>query len=411
MINMLADSQLLTWLIEQQLYICLIMIALVFFEKKSLPSLGAKLSYSLWLILPVGIILNNLPLGFVAIENNEITRYLVGIQSPEFSQTELNYLPLVWGLGAFVILFIGFFSKQQQQIASSLTPTAAQNLPLQLPDRLRLYHSDIVSSPLLLGVYSPKLVLPTHYQKLYSQEQLKMILEHEIYHYKRKDNLCNSLAIIVLSLFWFNPLIWFGYFSYRRVQEISCDSAVLKSKTKSQSIEYGKALLICAEQTSTKLCAYTHYGEKSTMLQRINNLKQKKSTKPLAQLAAIALTTSLLSGIAVAHQDEAHGMKQEQVSPIMRIEPKYPVLAAEEGTEGAVVLVYDITPAGLVENVSVVTAQPKKVFDKVSKVALRQWKFAKTEHGAKRLLVQLDYAMSKDSEKAPDLLERIKVTH
>ncbi|PAJ72639.1 hypothetical protein CJF42_20040 [Pseudoalteromonas sp. NBT06-2] len=410
MSNMLADSQLLTWLIEQQLYICLIMIALVFFEKKSLPSLGAKLSYSLWLILPVGIILNNLPLGFVAIENNEITRYLVGIQSPKFSQTELNYLPLVWGLGALVIFFIGFFSKQQQQITSSLYPAAAQNLPVQLPDRLRLYRSDIVSSPLLLGVYSPKLVLPTHYQKRYSQDQLTMILEHEIYHFKRKDNLCNSLAIIFLSLFWFNPLIWLGYFSYRRVQEISCDSAVLKSKTKSQCIEYGKALLICAEQTSAKLCAYTHYGEKNTMFQRINNLKQNKSTKPLAQLAAIALTTSLLTGVAVAHQDESHGFKQEKVSPIMRIEPKYPKHAIEEETEGAVVLVYDITPAGLVENVSVVTSQPKGIFDRQAKIALRQWQYDKTEHGAERLLVQLDFAMSKDSEIAQNLLERIKVT-
>lgn len=410
MSSMLADSQLLTWLIEQQLYICLIMIALVFFEKKSLPSLGAKLSYGLWMILPLGIILNNLPLGFVAIENNEITRYLVGIQSPQFSQTEQNFLPFIWGMGAFIILFIGFFSKQQQQISSSLYPASAQGLPVKLPAKLRLYYSDIVSSPLLLGVHTPKLVLPTHYQKLYNQVQLKMILEHEIYHFKRKDNLCNSLAIIFLSLFWFNPLIWVGYFSYRRVQEISCDSAVLKSKTKSQSIEYGKALLICAEQTSTKLCAYTHYGEKSTMFQRINNLKQNKSTKPLAQLAAIALTATMLSGIAVAHQDESHGIKQEEVSPIVRIEPKYPIQAAEEGTEGSVVLVYDITPGGLVENVSIVTAQPQGIFDRQSKIALRQWKFGKTEHGAKRLLVQLDFAMSQDSEKAPDLLERIKVT-
>ena len=403
MSNLLADSQLLTWLIEQQIYICLIMIALVFFEKKSLPSLGAKLSYSLWLILPMAMILNNLPLGFVAIENNEITRYLVDIKAPDFSHAEQNYLPLVWGIGAAIILFIGFFSKQQQQIASSLFPASAQGLPIKLPKNLRLYHSEVVSSPLLLGVYTPKLVLPTHYEKLYSQTQLKMILEHEVYHFKRKDNFCNSLAIIFLSLFWFNPLIRVGYFSYRRVQEISCDSAVLKSKTKLQSIEYGKALLICAEQTSTKLCAYTHYGEKSTMFQRINNLKQKKSTKPLAQLAAIALTTSLLTGVAVAHQDKSHGMKPSEVSPTVRIEPKYPKHASEAGTEGSVVLVYDITPAGSVENVSVVTSQPKGVFDRESKIALRQWKYDKTEHGAQRLLVQLDFAMSKNSAKAPDL--------
>jgi len=410
MSSMLSESQFITWLIEQQFYICLIMVALVFFEKKSLPSLGAKFSYSLWLILPLGLILNNLPLGFVAIENNEITRYLVSIQSPKLTQTEQNYLPLVWGIGAMAILCIGFFSRQQQQIASSLFPVSPLNLPMKLPEKLRLYHSDIVSSPLLLGVFTPKLVLPTNYHNLYSQAQLTMILEHEIYHFKRKDNLCNSLAIIFLSIFWFNPLIWLGYFSYRRMQEISCDSAVLINKTKSQSIEYGKALLICAEQTSTQLCAYTHYGEKSTMFQRINNLKQNKSTKPLAQLAAIALTASLLSGIAVAHQDESHGIKQDKVTPIVRIEPKYPIQAAKEGTEGSVVLVYDIAPGGLVENVSIVTAQPQGVFDRQAKIALRQWKYAKTDHGAQRLLVQLDFAMSQDSEKAPDLLERIKVT-
>ena len=85
-------------------------------------------------------------------------------------------------------------------------------------------------------------------------------------------------------------------------------------------------------------------------------------------------------------------------TPIVRIEPKYPIQAARDGKEGWVKLSFTINEIGGVEDVTVIEAQPKRVFDKEAKRALRKWKYKpKVEDGkALRqtgLTVQLDFKM------------------
>jgi protein TonB len=85
-------------------------------------------------------------------------------------------------------------------------------------------------------------------------------------------------------------------------------------------------------------------------------------------------------------------------TPIVRIEPKYPIQAARDGKEGYVILSFTINEVGGVEDVKVVEAQPKRVFDKEAKRGLRKWKYKpKVVDGkAQRrpgLSVQLDFTM------------------
>jgi protein TonB len=85
-------------------------------------------------------------------------------------------------------------------------------------------------------------------------------------------------------------------------------------------------------------------------------------------------------------------------TPIVRIEPKYPIQAARDGKEGWVKLSFTINEVGGVEDVKVIEAKPKRIFDKEAKRALRKWKYKpKVEDGkAMRrpgLTVQLDFKM------------------
>jgi protein TonB len=85
-------------------------------------------------------------------------------------------------------------------------------------------------------------------------------------------------------------------------------------------------------------------------------------------------------------------------TPIVRIEPKYPIQAARDGKEGYVILSFTINEVGGVEDVKVIEAQPKRVFDKEARRALRKWKYKpKVVDGkAQRrpgLSVQLDFTM------------------
>ncbi len=64
-----------------------------------------------------------------------------------------------------------------------------------------------------------------------------------------------------------------------------------------------------------------------------------------------------------------------EAQPIVRIEPKYPVQAARDGKEGWVRLSFTINEVGGVEDVKVIEADPKRVFDREARRALQKWKY------------------------------------
>lgn len=87
--------------------------------------------------------------------------------------------------------------------------------------------------------------------------------------------------------------------------------------------------------------------------------------------------------------------------PIVRIEPKYPMQAQRNGTEGWVRLSFSINELGGVEDIKIIEAQPKRVFNRAAKRALKRWKYKPKVVDGKALkqtglTVQLDFSMEKD---------------
>ncbi|RVU40659.1 TonB family protein [Rheinheimera riviphila] len=83
-------------------------------------------------------------------------------------------------------------------------------------------------------------------------------------------------------------------------------------------------------------------------------------------------------------------------SPIVRINPKYPVNAAREGIEGWVQLRFSVDATGSVTDIEVIAAQPQRVFEQEAIRALKRWKYQpSTLDGAAAarsgLQVQLDF--------------------
>lgn len=86
------------------------------------------------------------------------------------------------------------------------------------------------------------------------------------------------------------------------------------------------------------------------------------------------------------------------VTPIVRLDPEYPRNAAMQGIQGWVRLRFDITAMGTVENVQVVDAQPKRIFDMSAKRALLKWKYRPRVEDGKPVpqrgeMVQLDFKL------------------
>ncbi|MGL4222603.1 MAG: energy transducer TonB [Shewanella sp.] len=87
-------------------------------------------------------------------------------------------------------------------------------------------------------------------------------------------------------------------------------------------------------------------------------------------------------------------------TPIVRIEPQYPIAAARDGKEGWVQLRFTINELGGVDDVEIIQAEPKRLFDKEAIRALKKWKYKPKIVDGKPLkqpgmTVQLDFTLDK----------------
>ncbi|ALQ53421.1 TonB-like protein [Pseudoalteromonas issachenkonii] len=394
------------WLIEQQLLLSLLFAGFVLLERFGLKTLGSRFVYKLAWLIPVSVLLANLPSAIKPLQNSGISYHLI---TP--NQVLTNGLSVSWAPLYVIITTVLLIAAvvTHTRFVKGLQLTELANFK-QVITGVKTYTSAQVATPMVIGVFNSKLVLPHNYNTQFDNTTLALILEHENVHIKRKDNLINVLLLLATILLWFNPLAWMAYASCRRLQELTCDERVLSNKTTQQQILYSKALINCAANAPAGLMAYSHYGDKKTMLQRLTNIKHNGAHSRLAKGSVLLIAASLLSGLAVAKQPEASAKKETSIAPVMRIEPLYPKQAAEQGISGSVVLKYDITPAGKTANITVVKAEPEAVFNKEAKRALMQWQYTPSSMGQQNVLIQLDFALNSTVTKS-DLIERVNISH
>jgi protein TonB len=63
------------------------------------------------------------------------------------------------------------------------------------------------------------------------------------------------------------------------------------------------------------------------------------------------------------------------VVPIVRVNPQYPLRAAERGIEGWVQVEFTISRTGTVKNPFVISAKPQNIFNRAALRAIRKWKY------------------------------------
>ena len=415
-------------------------------------SMDANTVYNLWLVIPLSLVLYFLPLPWQNLSwlsINELTaiesktslmqRYLVTPSQSISQQLSLDNLLGLWLSSTWVLgftLLISYWSITQYNYRKALKLVFLtdgkhqQQISESSASKLLLAQSSHIHSPILIGLFKQVLVIPEDFETLYSSEQQQLIISHEMCHFSQHHMWTNQLALMLLALFWFNPLAWRAYAAFRQDQEHSCDQVVLARKHTQSRIQYCKALVLAAETSPPNvftLLSFKQNGEQHFMFNRIEQIKQmskafsaKNTITKVVKLSLVTLvSSSLLAGVSYAghqlHQDESkNGSVQKVVnglSPTIRIEPKYPVTAAKAGTEGSVVLKFDVEADGSVSHVEVINAQPAYTFDKSAVTALKQWRYNATDTIHTNLLVQLDFVMSESSAKPESLIERIKVSH
>ncbi|MCX7044968.1 MAG: M48 family metalloprotease [Candidatus Sumerlaeota bacterium] len=99
-----------------------------------------------------------------------------------------------------------------------------------------------VTSPLLCGLFTPKIVLPANLPDLLSPAELSNVLLHELVHWRRRDVLAGWLQLAGQALFWFHPFVWLANARARHERECACDEAALAMGGVAPK-SYGESLL------------------------------------------------------------------------------------------------------------------------------------------------------------------------
>ena len=172
-------------------------------------------------------------------------------------------------------------------------------------------------TPMLIGILKPMIVLPNLYLV---DEELEMVLEHELTHYRRKDLIVKLAMLIANAIHWFNPLVYALSKQLSIMCELSCDEKVVLQMDNPERRLYGETILYVLENSTGKkdlncnaAFATNQTDSKERIRNRLTNVlrakKMKKLTIVIAMIAGVliiggsVIAASTLNGVIPANED------------------------------------------------------------------------------------------------------------
>ena len=105
-----------------------------------------------------------------------------------------------------------------------------------------IYQSEHITSPFVLGICKPRIYLPYGM----TAQTIPHVVAHEQAHIRRKDHWWKPLGFFLLTVHWFNPLMWVAYVLLCRDIELACDEQVIKKLGNERRADYTQALVVCS---------------------------------------------------------------------------------------------------------------------------------------------------------------------
>lgn len=193
------------------------------------------------------------------------------------------WLPLaaiIWllGIAVMAVYTLVSYHKLKKQVSDSLH---IQN---------NIYRSEKIPSPFVLGLVKPRIYLPFGI----SEADEDHVIAHEEAHIRRRDHWWKPLGFLLLSIHWFNPLLWVGYILLCRDIELACDEKVIQELGEEVKADYSQALLNCSGSRKRIAACPLAFGEVGVK-QRIKSVLHYK--KPAFWILAAAIAISIITAV------------------------------------------------------------------------------------------------------------------
>ncbi len=199
-------------------------------------------------------------------------------------QIWIPILCMIWGIGVTVLLLYTAVSYWRLR----------RNVSEAVIFRDNIFQSENVGSPFVLGIVRPKIYLP---YKLDGQD-LDHVAAHEQAHIRRRDHWWKPLGFLLLTIHWFNPLMWLAYVLLCRDIELACDEKVIKALDSGQRADYTRTLVACSvSRPLISACplAFGEIGVKERVKSVMNYKKPAIWIIALAVIACVAVAVCFLT--------------------------------------------------------------------------------------------------------------------
>jgi beta-lactamase regulating signal transducer with metallopeptidase domain len=232
--------------------------------------------------------------------------------TPRSSQIEpramLPYLDMIWLAGVVVLSFRfagGWWMLRRLRraaVAEVPAPVLASMERMRhsigIKRAIMLRISNDIAGPIALGAFRALVLLPFSALTALNAEELEVVLAHELAHIRRADYLWNMLQMVIETLFFFHPAVWWIGRCVREQRELCCDDIALQ--VCASPVVYATALLRLEEQRSSRLqMAMALDGSSKVGLRaRIARILGDTNTPPprqdLAPLSLVGLAAALV---------------------------------------------------------------------------------------------------------------------
>ncbi len=151
-----------------------------------------------------------------------------------------------------------------------------------------VYECDHIDTPFILGVIRPRIYLPSSM----NEADRAFVIAHEQAHLRRLDHLWKPLGFVLLTVYWFNPLLWLGYVLLCRDIELACDEKVIREFGADIKKQYSEALINCSVPRRAISACPLAFGEVGVKGRIKSVLNYKKPAFWIILVAVVALVVT-----------------------------------------------------------------------------------------------------------------------
>ncbi len=274
----------------------------------------SRFYYMLWIVLAFRLTIPFLPKSVFSLLNlfekssdfSYGSRYVVTMEYLEYdtlanavphqSADILMFAAAVWLAVALALIaawmFLYLSAQRQLRFAVLYESEMTQQVKRDFGagDTIKIFTSPSVLSPIAIGFFKPRVVLPK--KELLGEKDIKYAVAHELVHAKRHDQLIKAVFFCVLALHWYNPLIWLSFYLLKEDMEISCDQQVLSVYGMEHKAQYAYVLIDYANRRNMLNAGYLSFA-KSKISARVDKVLEYQRLSLFKKLAFSAVTLAL----------------------------------------------------------------------------------------------------------------------